>query len=269
MESKLFIIVSTLFGHIVDSASCGRTCELGEGARALSFNDRDIPSSKPISEKRLRELLVESIRSNPAADVWVIVHMTCFDGILKDDEKRAQIRLQGEEAKLRDALIAAGIDAPQNLGIYGFHHEDIAPVWKVLQEFKTPVPADYSQRLTSALRSSEADNLFNRLTVVKHQIVGLFLPIDLTLQNWAETNDPELRERVVAALEKKVTEAGRLLNVAQKIVQESGKDSNITSLHDLLLVETAQNAAQGAISFHKWINQVDQALDELRRVTVL
>jgi hypothetical protein len=268
VKSKLFIVVSTLFGRQVERASGDRTYDIGKDEVLFSLNDRERPSDKPVSGDRLTSLLVNGVKSNPADNVWIILHMGCCVELLNPDEQRVQVRLPKGESVLRDALVAAGISAPQCLEVHGFHHEEIAPVWKVLQEFKVPVPDGFSQDLVRALRVAERDTLFKRFTVVKHRIVGLFLPLDLTLQNWAETGDPGLRKRIDEALESKVAEARKLLDTAQEIVQSSGKSASLASLDAHLRIEAARDAAQGALTFHNWINQLDQTLDELRKGTI-
>lgn len=262
MLSNLVIVASNTFLEKKDYLG-HRDAERAE--TPLKDSTALLVTVKEAGWKDLKLAVLAEIRQHEARVVWIVAHMYCFEDTSWFDNKNdaRQIRQKRAEEEL-EADLSLLMDKPK-LEIHGFHHDTLVPVWSVLRSKERRESATFVEDLIKALQGDDLDTLFDRLSIVKHQIVRLFLPLDLDLQNWRESQDRQLRERVDGRLANKMQEALSLLDSAQTVAQRAGRKLDSRLVRAVLDIDSTRRAAQQAGSFHRWINELEKALDSMRR----
>jgi len=204
------------------------------------------------------------ITSFHSREVFVIIHKWCCNdlGWYRVNNVEPHLRLPEAELELIAAIHSG--NPPARLEVFGFHLEPGRSLTDALALVRSK-PGEFVMLVSSILESSDPSTLFDRLSVVKHRIVGLFLPLDLTLQNWTESGDQKLRAEVDSRLRGKLESAHHLLEEAHRIIEDGGRSARIEGVRMLLETSQVVDSAQTAVSFHAWIGRLDQAIDEIRK----
>lgn len=204
-----------------------------------------------------------------ALQVIVLIHMECFNTTYnRNGESRGRLfhRFKPAETDLwTEIRTRNGVRHPGELEIYGLHFEEGTALYEALKSGLVQ-PECFEDLVIKVLNASDPATLFERISVVKHHIIGLFLPLDLTLQNWAEDRDPRLLAEVDSRLPVKLEGALSMLDGAEVIIEQGGIRADTSKVRDLL--QACRVDARDAASFHAWVNNLDQALDEMRRAVV-
>lgn len=231
----------------------------------------DVTNDEIVNWEALLRRLVKAINARVPADgpfppsVVVVAHSHCFKG--GPDEFRNQFhrRMPLAEQALGKALESKlGRLRSGQPRLYEFHHEPYeGSLWNALQ--KLPSGGEEALKvLMAALERTEAEGVFEQLSVVKHRIVGLFLPLDLRLQGGALENE------VAASLEAKNVQARQLMADLRQILEGSGRRVEAERVDEvLLLLDEARPATQSAARFHAWVQELEQSLHQLRAESVL
>ena len=216
--------------------------------------------------KGLREVVLELARKHLAVRVYVAGHMKPCFAIVAD---RFQVRRNDLEELLREALAA---DIRTEVVIVAFHHEPGCPVFDALWALAKSAEADRVSRIAELGAGFLAEPSPERVSVIKHRIFNLFLPISLRYQLAEEAGAEEaerLRGEALAAFEEKMGQVLPRLNELHALIREC---PNETLKAD---VQSAVTAVEGAIyrppgstaaEFHDWLTKLRDAFDALREL---
>ena len=232
-------------------------------------------------ETELKEIVIKkivSLENWEGAQVRIAGHLrSCFGADAQLDWERDQRFLEKEENLKRS--LGTNLDVQ----IWGFHHEEgWSPIWrtviqiiKVIEAKEETVKTGFLEALenvfqTGSLISYEDANregtkrVWEKLSVAKHEIVGLFDPLRIRLETARDISaeDPgragEIRVEVQGSIDLKLKKARRLL-------EDLGADITCEEAAEWFRQISARLDAPPTLSaFAEWLNQLDDCLNKLR-----
>jgi hypothetical protein len=241
--------------------------------------------------------IVETIVGSTASSIYVAVHNRCL-GIREIE--RFQKECPAETERVRQAV--AGRGHRDNIAVWGFHHIEKSSIYEALTALDGWHDKSLAERnalkprLLASFRPLTEDSVFDCLSVIKHQLMGLFSPLHLQLQLAREERlSPDKAqkrvEEVVERLPGKRQEACDLLESAKELIATTrsrmggmpgGIDEELRYVSDLLidrfpplptnakvfLDEITNAGSKLHIDFHTWLKELDKALRSLREVAI-
>jgi hypothetical protein len=166
--------------------------------------------------------------------------------------------------------------------VWGFRHEpERSPIWHALLEIAnaesegTGGASKLASRLRDAFRVAgslaklKVPENVERLSVLKHRIVHLFLPIDMNLQTAEElrregqegsARAETMSQGADASLEGKLVQARSLLDECGKLIGDKRMSLPFKRISELL----SEKPKLQTQDFHQWLTGIDTALNELR-----
>jgi hypothetical protein len=262
---KLFIVIGEKFLHgkaYLNLPKDQARSEIQLSARdllvALDEDNRRWPGMKPV--------LVEILEQHPSGAAFILGHLRCFNQLNWYDARSVftHIRLPQGEEELRVALLSKDLPYPEKIEVYGLHFEEGTPVSSAL-ELVTKQPTDLVRAVTESLAYADPSSLFNKVSAMKHRIIRIFLPLDLKLQIWAHDENVQLKHEIELQLDDKIQEAQKMISQIDQIVRAAGREPQLEALEQDLNPNKVRQAAQGADTFHEWVNNLDHDLDVVRR----
>lgn len=236
------------------------------GAALVDVTNDEIANWEALLKRLVKVIDLQLPADGPfPSSVVVVAHSHCFkrgpDEFRNQFHRRMPMAEQALAKKLESKL---GVRRSGRLRLYEFHHEPYpGSLWNALQRLPSG-GGEALDGLMAALERTESEGVYERLSVVKHRIVGLFLPLDLRLQGGRQGEMD-----VAASLEAKNAQARRLLNDLRDILEDSGRRVEARRVEGLLpLLDKAQRAAQSAAQFHAWVQELEQSLHQLRAESV-
>jgi hypothetical protein len=212
--------------------------------------------------------------------------------------------------ELRTNLVTRGAHERLDLSVWGFHHVTGAPIYDALVRLKywKEFPDEISTvrtLLLDSFRLPDHISTYDRLSVIKHRLIGLFAPINLQLQTLDELGKHDrtaLIQKICDGVAAKEKFAIQLIEDAAKIAQNAegemglrlgkklGKIDRLVTEGLALLrrsptewlerfesIGTASSSAGPApaatagerpdAEFHKWLQRLDNASHEFRDAT--
>ena len=268
MLEKLFVVIGGKFLH--GRAYLGLPEDKARGEVRLSAQDLLIAVDEDQERwPEMKPLLVEILEAHPCNAAVILGHLRCFNQLewYNPGSVFTHIRLSKGEEELRTALLSKNLQHPEKIEVYGLHFEEGTPVSSAL-ELVSKRPTDLAQAVMESLAYADPVSLFNKISAMKHRIVGVFLPLDLKLQIWTQEKNVQLKREIELQLSNKIQEAQQMLGQIGQIVRAAGREPQLEALEQDLNLDKVRQAAQGADTFHKWINDLDHDLDIVRGALV-
>ena len=275
-DRQLIIVVSNtlLRGDYLD-IEAPEIDVLQVGDRYLTVQ-QEFPNSHDPWNGELREAVLKRVRRMKhweSAELRIAAHAsTCFG----KDPVRSQMMDQRFPAE--EKLIQQSLGAELDVQVWAFHHQpEISNLWDVMQH--TPdIPSDDEssklnffqqlentfQKLSAAAAEAapleEAQKLWEELSVIRHQIIGLFDPTRLRLESAREKGPAEaaaIRASVESSFDAKREQAQSLLKRAQRFAPGEASAKLIGDLKAHLDKLDLQN-------FTSWLRSLDDKLNLFR-----
>jgi hypothetical protein len=162
-------------------------------------------------DEKIKAVIREKVNAVRPAKKEILTHRTT---------KERNIRVVQEQRKLASSgNVIAGADR------YEYSHSNNDEIYKGLLQILTKSRlADIDPYLESARR----ETILQRLSILKHRIAHLFLPIDIDLQGWAESGfNSQYGKEIAEEYEGKAKE---ILKQARSLIYEKlakDKDNNV------------------------------------------
>lgn len=235
-----------------------------------------------------------------------VVRVACHNGgpcLSTHNLHSGQQEHADKNVELKNELRRKGREENVDLGVWGFHHVPGTPIYEAFKRLKdlqgVPVERHTAIRsdLLKAFRIPTHITTYDRLSVFKHRLVGLFSPINVQLQTIGELphrgEQAALADRIAAGLEEKRQVSAQLVRDARSLVKAAGGATGTDILKlDRLLKHIETLVAEGFalferpreewlahfasgqpaesrldVTFHQWLRRLDQALRDFRDVT--
>lgn len=241
--------------------------------------------------------IVETIAGSAASSIYVAIHNRCL-GI--QEGERFQKECPAETERVRQAV--AGRGRRDNIAVWGFHHIEKSSIYEALTSLDGWHDKSLAERnalksrLLASFRPLTEISLFDRLSVIKHQLIGLFSPLHLQLQLVREERlFPDKAEKrldeIVVRLPGKRQQARDLLDRAKGLITTTraglggvtdGLEEKLRCVGGLLeerfpplptdakafLREISGEDSKLDEDFHGWLKELDKALRSLREVAI-
>ena len=278
MNSKyLILIVSNEFRSLI--AKDDSPVELG--SVVLRTHKEPVEHERSGFFSTLTDLLKDAQRVRIAAHL-----STCFE-MEVGSRGGFQIRFSKEETKLRSDT---GV---HDLELWGFSHEtEHSPIWASLKEIAAAMKTesfkdartriDLGSRLCQAFAMAEANNIYERFTVCRHHILGLFVATRVDFEFAAELEHTDfhgahdLHHKTVRRIAEKIDKAknvfeGGMEEIRQYVdstndlrVQRAMKENKSKVMMAMSVFPDVEKIETSAPNFVKWLSNLDQSLDLLR-----
>jgi hypothetical protein len=300
--NTLFVVASTeLLTTLKDVFTDGRRIETDQFA-VVMLGDQG-KTWKDVQAEMTREIA-------PSVDsaLYVAVHNGCL-GIT--NKENFQVECQEHTEQLKKAFSSNGNRAFGSISVWGFHHFPRSSIYCALKELRkwNDIPPEkrneFKPGLLAAFRPQAAISFFDRLSVIKHQLVGQFTPLDLQLQLLREdlqsvrdgsTLPKKVHDRlndIVERLDEKQQAACALLERAKELVKTRATQVELASGNFEEKLKEVDELLNGGFpplpasskdlrerfsvsglglgpdaEFHAWLRRLDDALRSLREVTI-
>lgn len=275
-DRQLIIIVS-------DTLRRGEHLNIEEPERdVLSIGDRHLTvqqefpkSDEPWKGELLAAVLkrVRVMEDLKSLEVRIAAHAsTCFgsDPII---HRMADQRFPEEER-----LIQQSLGEELDVQVWAFHHHKTSELWAVVRQTRSVITSDddtrklgFFQQLEAAFQKlsaaaaeaaplEEAQRMWEELSVIRHQIIGLFDPTRLRLEAAREKGPAEaaaIRTSVESSFDAKREQAKSLLKRAQRFAPGEASAKHVSDLKAHLDKINLQN-------FTSWLRSLDDKLNLFR-----
>lgn len=249
---------------------------------ALQVGDRyfivqqEFPTSSDPWKAELRDAILKRLhgfKDSKSVELRIAVHASTFFGRGPNPRQTKDRRFPAEEK-----LIQQSLDDDLDIQVWAFHHEpEISDLWTVMQRVPD-IPSDddtskldFFQQLENTFRKlagaaaeaapvEEAQRMWEELSVIRHQIIGLFDPTRLRLESAREKEPAEaaaIKASVESSLEAKREQAHSLLKRAQRFAPSEVCAKCISDLKAHLDKVELQN-------FSAWLRSLDDKLNLFR-----
>jgi hypothetical protein len=242
--------------HPVDASSV--LCVLPDRYEDESADGVEIT---PIGWEDLKRNIVDTVAGHTPRTCLILMHLSTVSAEARTDVPNlaAQGRLQIVERELKSDRRLGFL---QLLEVYGYHTASSA-ISDVLNGLKRGELSGLQQALRKVLDQAEQGDAFTEMSVLKHQVIGLFLPMNLRIQhalaNGLRISEPGLAERLRTARD-------LLAASGSKITRPAAKEALDESL--ALLAASTNLDDPRLASFHEWLNSLDSTLDTVRKELV-
>jgi len=278
--AKLFLFISNTLAVEYLSLSDDEADILDDLQSKLTVKKEPVSEVTDPWENELKSVVLERIRaleSWESTSIRIAGHLrTCF-GDLGDYGRYADQRFHDKERELQNEL-GCEID----IQIWGFHHEqEYSKLWKIVTtvieiikaksepqtiEFFTKLDEAFGQHFEKREIREKSTRNWDRLSVLRHEIVGLFGPLKMRLETARENRDPirshEILTNIKPLIEVKLTRA-------RELVTECSAGLGDVELQDRLREISAQLSELPEISkLNTWLEKLMDALDSLRDSTI-
>lgn len=237
---------------------------------------QELPESRDPWKGELREAILKRIRSLEdwkAVELRIAVHASTFFGKGPSPQQTKDRRFPAEEK-----LIQQSLDDDLDVQVWAFHHEpEISDLWAVVQKAPDLTASDETSKLNffqqledtfrrlsaaaaEAAPREEAQRIWEELSVIRHQIIGLFDPTRLRLESAREKGPAEaaaIRASVESSFDAKREQAQSLLKRAQRFAPSDASTKLISDLKAHLDKLDLQN-------FTSWLRSLDDKLNLFR-----
>jgi hypothetical protein len=220
--------------------------------------DADMASVESLDWAMISRRVVTIAREHKPERLFVAGHTPAFSPLAAEDDA-AQCRVRGAEEELRAAL-ADLKPAPSKIVVYGFRNVAASSVSEVLRGISTQ-PADLLfERLDKVAQEQGRADAFSNLSVLKHRLIGLFVPVDLEIQGKHLSNSPvgDMTER----LRKKISSG---LEVLESMAESGVPQKMLSPATNLLREEVVLKRIKDAQSFRGWMDELNDAVDKVRQ----
>jgi hypothetical protein len=237
---------------------------------------QEFPKSSDPWKDELREAILKYIRDMKdwkSVELRVAIHASTFYGSSPNPQQTRDQRFPREEK-----LIQQSLDEDLDVQVWAFHHDpEISDLWAVMQQ-APDIPSDddtrklnFFQQLDDTFRKlsaaaaeaapiKEAQRMWEELSVIRHQIIGLFDPTRLRLESAREKGPAEaavIKAGVESSLDGKRGQAQSLLKRAQRFAPSEASAKCISDLKTHLDKIDLQN-------FTSWLRSLDDKLNLFR-----
>ena len=216
---------------------------------------------------------VRGMKDWKSAEVRVAAHATtCFGGhpIIP--------QMEDQRVPTGETLIQQGLGEDLDVQVWAFHHHPRhSHLWPVVKQAPTVISSDETgklnffqqledtfRRLSAAAAEAapreEAQRIWEELSVIRHQIIGLFDPTRLRLESAREKGPAEaaaIRASVESSFDAKREQAQSLLKRAQRFAPSDASAKLISDLKAHLDKLDLQN-------FTSWLRGLDDKLNLFR-----
>jgi len=277
MAHKLFILVSEdLREQLLLGDDIINVLVLPEGRMTAEKepSDEDV---QELWERELKPLILARVRDNSdwkESTVRFAGHFRpCFGDMAhmgRNDQRFPQI-----EQGLVDALGQA-ID----IQIWGFHHENWSEIWKVASQVKTFLGdpgkeiqflLDLEQAFLKAATqnekispSLEQNRIEERFAIARHEIMGLFVPLQMRLENARDMKEDspseahEIEASVNDSIGPLVKKAVRLWKKCAPMVPEGGPKKSF----DAVVTQLEKQPNPNSVEFRAWLDTLYDCLSK-------
>jgi hypothetical protein len=269
--SKLFVVASNVL--------LGNDYLGDKGNMPVRLGDVLLVAVKEEKWKQLEGSIVKVIKHYQPDIIRVAGHLRPCFGEAAEEVSKWQIRFLKHEKGLKELLACdskSDNSVKLDIQVWGFHHDEYSKIWNVLTTVKDYTGDEASDRqkvefanyLLSVFEDTVAQNVYERISIVKHRVVHLFLPIKFRLQLLDELraegqHDEETVEKILQeisiSLNDKLNEASNLLNALDDIASLRSNSAKKT-VADILGGSTVLEAAK----FTDWLCSLDTELNNLR-----
>lgn len=277
-DRQLIIVVS-------DKLRRGDYLDIKEAEKdVLRVGDRyftvqqEFPTSSDPWKSELREAILKRLRGLEdwkSVELRIAVHASTFFGKGPNPRQTKDRRFPAEEK-----LIQQSLDEDLDVQVWAFHHEpEISALWTVMQQLPD-IPSDddiskldFFQQLENTFQKlaanaaeaaplEEAQRIWEELSVIRHQIIGLFDPARLRLESAREKGPAEaaaIKASVESSFDAKREQAQSLLKRAQRFAPGEASAKLISDLKTHLDKLELQN-------FTSWLRSLDDKLNLFRSI---
>jgi|GEM_PF-4903035 len=200
--------------------------------------------------------LIEHVEPLHPTRLIVLGHKGIFSGLIPmgREQYSVQIRIPAAEKTLREQL-------PQPtpaVSVYGFHHEQVSEIWRMLEKPEELVVPGTLARLRAIV--DEGGGPLGQLSALRHELMRPFASMRLRLQ--LHEFDAESVDRIVTAIAK-----GRdsLLKIQKTFKGTTKSFENALKKACSLLEEDPQTITADPDRFNNWVDGLNDALDLVRK----
>lgn len=275
-DQQLIIIVS-------DTLRKRKYLNIEEPAKdVLSVGDchlrvqQEFPESKDPWKTKLLEAVLRRVRDREdwrSTVLRIAAHAsTCFGS----DQIRQQ--MTDQRSLTEEKLIQQSLGEELDVQVWAFHHHPKkSELWAVVRDARNVINSDdetkldFFQQLEDTFRKlsaaaaeaaplEEAQRMWEELSVIRHQIIGLFDPTRLRLESAREKGPAEavaIKAGVESSLDAKREQAQSLLKRAHRFAPGEASAKSISDLKAHLDSINLQN-------FTSWLRSLDDKLNLFR-----
>jgi len=237
---------------------------------------QEFPKSSDPWKTELREALLKRVRDMEdwqSVALRIAVHASTFFGSSPLPQQARDRRFPAKEKLIQQSL---GEDL--DVQVWAFHHEpEISDLWAVVQTAPDVNASDETSKLNffqqlentfqklaaaaaDAAPLEEAQRTWEEISVIRHQIIGLFDPTRLRLESAREKGPVEaaaIKTSVESSLDTKREQAQNLLKRAQRFAPGDASAKQISDLKAHLDHIDPEN-------FTSWLRSLDDKLNYFR-----
>jgi hypothetical protein len=258
MQPLLFMI-DTAFANEFFRIFGSTTATFDQECRVVTQPDSMLGTTVQTSWEDCIDQVLYELAQNPTDLAIILGHKGIFDSCLPTlDRYKAEARVSAAEKDLLDRL-----DPPKPVVyVRGFHHLPDSAIYRLLADPSSiAAPGTYTKL---RLIVEEGGGPLGRLSVLKHNLMTPFgsvrLHLQLEAEDGAQTMSHALVERIVGAVQRGRSDLTAINTCAEE--NQSFHDAVIAARS--LLARDVREIAADMATFQRWIDQLNEALDQVR-----